>query len=318
MTTCSDTNADLGVPQNLVTYTGDGAHPNECINKCIFWYNYAGKPSSCNIANEINKLTVPYDGGGDIMYNSDTFEPLNVRIFSPSLHTYDGAQAEAELILEHTSKSSSMAGLLVCIPISTNAPRTNASVILETIIDNAPRLENERASVSINNFNLNNIIPSAPYYTYSGPLPYDGCMPDSVYQYIAFHPTKDGALNIDLPHLEKLSDLIAYSNVAAVEPSESTPVFFNPKGTTQNGFNGEDQIYIQCQPAGESEETKVYKEPSSPFKKSGKDNEVIKIIVFIILGAAFIVGSYLLMNYLTKFIRWTPPTVKPKALVASK
>ena len=315
MTTCSDTDAGLGVPQNLDTFTGDGKHPNECIQKCIFWYNYSGK-SSCNIENGLNRLNIPYDGGGNIMYNSDTYDPINVRIFSPSLHTYDGVQAEGELILEHTNKSASMAGLLVCIPISTTAPRSNASVVLESIIDNAPRLENERVSVSLANFNMNNIIPSAPYYTYSGPLPYDACVPDTIYQYIVFHPTSDGALAVDKPHMEKLSKLILYSNVTAVQASESTPVFFNPKGTTQNGFNGEDQIYIQCQPAGESEETDVYKEPVA-IKNAGK-NDVVKIVVYVILGALFIVAAYMLVNFLTKFIKYTPPEAKGKPPAASK
>jgi hypothetical protein len=317
MTTCSDTNPDKGVPQNLVTFNGDGANPNECIAKCIFWYNYSGS-SSCNITNNVTQLSILYDGGGDIMYNSDTYTPINVRIFSPSLHTYDGVQAEAELVLEHTSKSASMAGLLVCVPISTTAPRSNASVILESIIDNAPKDQNDPVSLSLANFNMNGIIPSAPYYTYSGPLPYDACVPDTIYQYIVFHPTNNGALGIDKPRLEKLGNLILYSNIAAVPASESTPVFFNPKGTSQNGFNGEDQIYIQCQPAGESEETKVYKEPKSPFKKSGNNDELIKTIVFSIFGALFIVGCFFMMNFITKKFKYTPPELKLKPGAVTK
>jgi hypothetical protein len=247
------------------------------------------------------------------MYMTGTYTPNTVRIFSPSLHTYDGVQAQAEMIVEHTSKTGSMSGLLVCIPISNTAARTNASVMLEEIIKNAPKLPNVAESLTLSNFNMNSIIPSAPYYTYSGPLPYDACAPDTIYQYVVFHPSSNGALAIDDTYVEMLRETIFFSNISSVTASTQTPIFFNPKGTTQNGFNGEDQIYIQCQPAGESEETEIYKDPVAPgLNLGGGKDETVKVIMYIILGALFIIGSYLLLNFITKEFKYTDSAPKGK------
>lgn len=39
-------------------------------------------------------------------------------------------------------------------------------------------------------------------------------------------------------------------------------VFFNESGTTSNGFAGDGEIYMDCQPVGESSEV-VYQEPTN-------------------------------------------------------
>ena len=135
---------------------------------------------------------------------------------------------------------------------------------------------------------------------------------------MVFHPSSEGAIGVSESFIDKLKSLISYSFINAVEPTSTTLVSFNPTGTSKNGFNGEDQIYIQCQPVGESEETEVYKEPASPFKNIGNPNDALTVLMFIVLGAIFIIGAYYLMNYLTKFIKYTPPVLKAKPVAASK
>jgi carbonic anhydrase len=262
MTTCSDTNPSLNVPRDITV-----ASASKCEQKCLYWYNYAA-PSTCLVANEGDRLTIQYDGGGDVTFNTMTFTPSTVRIFSPSLHKFNGNQTAAELIVQHSSKSSSMDGLLVCIPIVTVGELTAAGQILDTIIEGAPPEENTSATVTVADFNLNNMIPKSGYFTYTGPLPYDTCVPTGNYQYVVFHPLKKGTIAITPASLSTLQSIIHFSYIVATEGND---VFFNSKGTSSNGFNGDGQIYIQCQPVGQSSDEVVYKESSGGSSSGSVD-----------------------------------------------
>jgi hypothetical protein len=294
------------VPRDVLSFSGDENSATECVQKCLFWYNYAAA-SSCVVTNETDRLSIKYDGGGDVTFNTATYTPTWVRIFSPSLHKYNGSQAEAELIIEHTSKSASMAGLLVCIPLSKDGVKTGGSEVVETILANAPAIKNVAETVSVSDFSLNRLIPTAPYYTYAGPLPYNACAPDSVYQYVVFHPSRKGTLAIDVTQITRLQEITSYSYIVAYRGKD---VFYNPKGTSSNGFNGEDQIYIQCQPTGEDKEEKVYKEPKAPASGSGNMSEILSTIIYIVIGIIAIYAAFMVMKALMGFVSVSPKAVK--------
>jgi hypothetical protein len=294
------------VPRDVLSFSGDENSATECVQKCLYWYNYAAA-SSCVVTNETDRLSIKYDGGGDVTFNTATYTPTWVRIFSPSIHKYNGSQAEAELIIEHTAKSASMAGLLVCIPLSKDGVKTGGSEVVETILANAPVIKNVAETVSVSDFSLNRLIPTAPYFTYSGPLPYDACAPDTIYQYVVFHPSRKGTLAIDVTQIARLQEITSYSYIVAYRGND---VFYNPKGTSSNGFNGEDQIYIQCQPAGEDKEEKVYKEPKAPAAGNGNMNEILSTIIYIVIGIVAIYVAFMVMKALMGFVSIAPKEVK--------
>ena len=307
---CSDkypNDEKKNVPRDLVSYKGDKYSATSCTYKCFFFYNYAGTSSS-NITNETDRLSVRYDGGGDVSFNTETFTPMWVRIFKPSLHSYNGTQAAAELIIEHSAKASS-SGLLVCIPLaSTGGSVSDAANLVEQIILKAPTVKNQAESGGIQNFSLNRLIPTAPYYTYRGPLPYDDCLPDSIYQYVVFHPNNKGALSISTAKMNMLDKLVSYSFIKA---SKGTDVFFNAKGTTSNGFNGEDQIYIKCQPTDTgNQEEKVYKEPISPFSSLGDSSDTMTFIIYMVVGVGIILLVFKLFEFGIGFLSHPPREIK--------
>ena len=299
MPVCSDAYANdpaRNVPRNIITSTAQ-----KCLNKCMFMYNYSGS-SSCVVKNEGSIVSIDYDGGGDVTFNNVTFTPKTILLFAPSLHKYEGEQALAELIVIHRSTSPTMDGLLVCIPIAISAENTSASIILKEIITNLPEQETS-VSLNIPDFNLNRIIPKAPFFNYAGPMPYGECLPNSVYQYIVFHPAHQGAVALSEDLVKKFRGMVNFSYITATPGDD---VFFNEKGTTANGFSGDGQIYIKCQSTNVSDEEIIFKE-SGDGKNNAADAAWLVELTKYVLGFAFIVLIYIVIQLLLAYMNSNKP-----------
>ena len=304
---CSDSYPSdpmFNVPRDVISYNGDDFSASPCSQMCLYSYNYAAS-SSCVVSNDGDRLTIIYDGGGDVTFNSATYTPTRIRLFKPSLHKFNGTQAAGEVIIEHSARAASNTGLLVCIPLSSNGSLSNASTIFEDIIRHSPTTEDESLSLSISDFSLNHIIPTAPYYTYSGPLPYDVCATSATYQYVVFHPSQKGAITLSSTVMDGLGAMISQSFVVA---HKEKGLFFNAIGTSKNGFSGEDQIYIQCQPTGASADEGLYRESKDPsINLPGVPSDMGSTILYIVIGIVIIVGSFKLMEYILNKVAKNKP-----------
>jgi hypothetical protein len=107
--------------------------------------------------------------------------------------------------------------------------------------------------------------------------------------FIVFDPSH-GNISISTETLQRLQNAISGSGIPIVE-GES---YFNEVGTSKNGFSGENQIYIDCQPVSVSEEI-VYDIPASSISP-----DTINKIIVIIVGALFIVLAYFLFKMIIK------------------
>jgi len=248
-----------------------------CSLKCLLLFNYGN--STCQVKNVSDHLYITYDGDSDIIFNSAKYNPIEVRLFSPSLHTFDGSHADAELVIVHSGSSG---GLLVCIPImSTTA--TNAStgsVLLDNIIEGSPEID-QTTSLNLQDFNLNYLVPKSEYYSYSGTLPYGNCDISTTYNYIVF---PKNSLQLNQETLSTLKSLIHNASV----PIQAGTCFYNEKGTTTNGFAGEGQIYIDCQPTGEEGDI-IVKELSSGTKSANMD--WVFATLYILIGILLMIGG---------------------------
>ena len=231
-----------------------------CNLKCNLWYNYGD--SSCLLKNNKDKIVINYDGKSDVMFNSVPYTPTKLSIYMPSIHTYDNEYAEGEIIIEHSGGQN---GLYVCIPITSSdtSSSTKGTTLLEEIIKNTP-ITNETITLNLQDFNANYLIPKTSYFSYAG-TSFTGnstagytCDSTTNTQYVVFHK-KHGSITLNAKNVEDLGKLINNAFVPIYE-GES---FFNEKGTTANGFAGEGQIYIDCQPTGEDEEV-IYEQPNRP------------------------------------------------------
>lgn len=253
----------------------------KCSLKCLLWYKYGS--SSCTVTNNTDQLVISYDGESDVMFNSLPYKPSEVRIFKPSLHTFNGVHADAEMIVVHQGTSG---GLLICIPImaSSNANASTGTNVLDDIISNAPE-QDESITLNIHDYNLNFLMPKSDYYSYIATLPYGTC-DGTQYQYVVF-PKQ--SLLIEKATLDTLGNHIHDSYI----PAKEGDVFWNEQGTKNNGFSGEGQIYIDCQPVGEENQDEImYKEPTGNVDYSW----VYKILYFII--------GFIVMYLLVKIINY--------------
>jgi carbonic anhydrase len=238
------------VPRNIIRQ-----QTNKCNLKCKLWYKYGN--SSCLVKNNKDHLEISYDGENDVMFNMVPYTPTQILIFKPSIHTYDGQYAAAELVICHKG---GINGLYICVPIIVSQTMSSSagSTILEDIFKNAPT-DVQPITLNIQDYNANYLIPKSSYFSYVGnTIPINGnCLENTNAQYVAFHQ-RHGNMTITQNALDNLGKLIHDSYIPVYDGKS----FFNETGTKSNGFAGDGEIFMDCQPVGEDSEI-VYQESTN-------------------------------------------------------
>jgi carbonic anhydrase len=230
---------------SLSTITG------KCAYKCSYRFNYNN--SSCIATNRGEYILLSYDKSSSppVLYNNTGYDVSELRIYTPSLHSYSGSKTNSELIIVHTSNTGEIP-LLVCIPIKSNNTSSKSAMFLTTVVDtvsnNAPA-DGESTTVNIHNYNLNIIVPKKPFFSYTATEPYQPC--SSTVDYVVYDPSI-ASLDITDETLEKLISIVA-NNPYDIKTGPS--LFYNEKGATGKGDGDGGEIYIDCQPVNESEES---------------------------------------------------------------
>lgn len=155
---------------------------------CVYDANMlSGQPVS--LAQDLSHLAIKCSSNNSQVsfYTTGTYTPTEIRIYKPSLHTYNGAAADAELLIVHSinpgnqgSQARDSDGLIVSVPISLSSAASGADSGLDAIVQAANTLNAGTvamtSSAAINqDVNANNFIPAKAYYVYNGTLPYDSC-----------------------------------------------------------------------------------------------------------------------------------------------
>ena len=121
----------------------------------------------------------------NVKYNANKMEVHEIRIYTPSLHTYDGVRAEAEMIIVHSGFGKN---LLVCIPMkSSDGTGSGASTFSQMLLEASSRIPNSGDATTINalTWSLNDFVPNKkPLWSYTSNLPYTPCT--GIYDYIVF------------------------------------------------------------------------------------------------------------------------------------
>jgi hypothetical protein len=175
----------------------------------------------------------------------------HIHIHQPSLHRYDGALADAEILAYHSSADGR--NLIVSIPINIgNGTGRQSSDIMNTILQNLPSKSSSGGKYisDVNNFNLGNLIPKEGFFTYVGRhlLPqYTG-----VYNYIVYH--KKDAILVFRDSLASLNDINRDTSITKTGPISENKMpknmyYYNKRGA--NNAKGNGDIYIKCNPTGE-------------------------------------------------------------------
>jgi carbonic anhydrase len=275
----------------------------KCDLKCA--YNFQYPESNTTAKNKDVMISLSYDNSKTppVTYNTQKYTVTQITITSPSLHLFNGATSDAEIIIEHTPVKGGPE-LFVSIPIKSSSESSDASYLLKEIIEltgtNAPS-QGESTNLSISGFTLNKIVPNKPYYSYTS---YNS-------DWIVFGILDAIPLNSDT--ITTLQEIIKPYPI----PMTGGDLFFNSSGP--NSTKVGDGIYISCKPTGSSnEETAVEYSKNTPSYDFANilDNPVTKTIFQIIVGCILFIIIFMLFNYIYQWIT-TGETKMPSLSKAS-
>jgi carbonic anhydrase len=256
----------------------------ECELKCTYNYKYAS--SSCVATNNGVMLLLSYDKTSThpVLFNHNKYDVGQIAIYSPSFHKYNGDFMDAEIIITHNPIMGG-AQMAVAIPIIQSNMSNDATSLLTQIISGvstgAPT-NGESTTLSLSNYSLENIVPKKPFYNFTDTA--------NNIEYIAFD--KENSIDLSQQTLTTLRSIISNYNITAYGGN----LFYNKKGPNSS-FSGEGDIYISCQPTGNSEENVdvVYDKPSTSV-------DVLSSPIFkVLVGALIFIISFYAIHLLILF-----------------
>ena len=144
----------------------------KCNNKCELTMKYTST-DSVSVTNNAVMLSIAYDAETTqpypVLFNSQKYAVVSANIVSPSLHTFNGQQLGAELIVEHAPMNGG-GNLFVCIPCIASGDSSLASSIITSLISAATTgaIESgESTSVNITGFSFKLLFPKKPFFVYT-------------------------------------------------------------------------------------------------------------------------------------------------------
>lgn len=279
----------MSTPMNISKVSMGGT----CDERCSYSYQY-NISTTCVATNYGSFIMLSYENGNTtpVLFNNIKYSVGNIEIYSPSIHTFNNNLADAEIIIVHTSIDTG-AMLLVCIPIMSG---TNSNPIITEVLNGVvtkPLKQGEPAmSINIPSYNLNSIIPSKPFFYYISQTAKANVIVYSI----------GDAITVGSTILTNLKTLVTQAQ-NPLQPSANNYLFYNnggPKLMNTNG-NMDGQIYIDCSPTGNSEETMDVDynktNPTETFDFSPYLTDENKTMAMYVLG--FVVALFLINKLLT-------------------
>jgi carbonic anhydrase len=275
--------------QNTMNITQRSVY-GKCNLKCSFSSKY--EVSNSSATNNDIYVSVTYDKQSmpPVVFNYQKYNVSSLKIYSPSLHLYDGAKVQAEIIIEHQPVTSGSA-LNVCIPIVQSSDNSKAgqvvSQIIEKVAANAPSKGNT-TKLNLSGFTLQNIIPNKPYFNYTN---------QEGVNHILF--SKLDAIPVNQNLLTSLSKIIKPYQLTIPE----TKLFFNSDGPNTKNDLAKQGIYISCNPTGNSEETtNITNEKINTFDVSSLFNNqnLVNFVGFLMIPA-LILAILMIFQILKKY-----------------
>ena len=216
----------VNINNNNLTECGD--------EKCKFEYNYTGN-SKCTVTNKNNYLEIKGCTNGFASFGGNELQVQDVRLYSPSLHRFNGSKTDAECIIQYSSFGGD--NILVCMPVKKDDAASSSKKFFE-FLNNAPQ-KGDVTDINMVGFTIGNILNTIPYYYYSGSFPYktgNECSNRRNVKILVFDQEKAGAANITESQLTKLRKLIdSTENDDLSEPTGEIMLLYNSNGATKPG-----------------------------------------------------------------------------------
>lgn len=301
----SCTNATSPIDISMSNITGN------CDLKCAFSCHYVN--SSCVVYNRHNYLSFTYDKAAapPATYNAAPYDVSEVRLYVPSLHTFNGSQHVAELIVVHTSNTNANP-LLVCVPVESGGSGSGSGSgdsssaffkqLVDTVASNAPAEDEHTTAAS---YDLSVLVPKKPFFSYSATEPFQPCS-EQTNDFVVFTDT----ISMTSDTLDKLSNILTPHSYTVKSNNNNGPLlFYNAKGVGDgNGDVGSDNIYIDCQPVltgTDAEQIDVINDKTrynggGSSGSSGSFDWANNTVVRIVVGSLGFICLLFFINYLLK------------------
>lgn len=268
---------------------------NYCDEKCAYSFKYKTS-SNCTTTNYGSYLHLNYDASNPppVIFNVNSYNVDNIEIYSPSLHLFNGNKADGEVIITHTPVSIGKP-LIVCIPLnSMNVNSSTATQIITDIINESTQLtvNGDAINIKLNDYNLSSIVPQTPFYYYE----------DSNGNNVIVYGLKN-SISINKSVIDTLQKTI--TPVTDVKYPSVEFFQYNKFGPSAYGGGG-DEIYIDCQPTGNTEETTEVEYSKSPTSNDLGSSVNTQIIIFIIAALVFVMLIIIIHKIMVYFSTGTP------------
>lgn len=272
-----------------------------CEIFCAYVHQY--RDSACTVTLYPDHLKLSYDAStvSPVTFNKESYNVREINIYAPSIHTYNGASADAEMLILHDGNGKK---LIVSIPLVQSSNVSSSSTILNDIITKFSTTvdktkTNDSQLVNVSNYNLENFIPNSPYYFYMGGAPFSPC--DGQYNFIVFDKVKS-PVTINNTTLSTLTSMITLSGIQVVNRSDYYYNSSGPNVVPGSGGGGKDEIFIECNPTGSSGEI-LYQTPPPLYSPDSSifnmDNITQNPYLNLIIGVGL---SYFVLKMVDKIL----------------
>jgi carbonic anhydrase len=270
---------------------------DKCKENCDFHFKYNSN-STCKLINKGDYLEIKTDGKNKVTYNSQGLSIDSVRLYVPSLHTFDGKHTEAELILKHSGGTKNF---MVCLPIKTNNGGGDSVNFFKQFAPHIPLEKNSPTTVNVKNWSLNDVMPApkTPFYHYIGDSPYPPCNMQATM--IVFDNKHASVINAsDLELIKKTIKPAAKTSKKEgfVGGFKEGFVAYNSNGANDTDNSSSSQAmecteYYDTDPTSSGDDTSI-KKPSIDWSKITNSPAFIIIIVLLSILAGGIFFYYVL------------------------
>jgi len=287
MTSCNAT-APIDLP------TTSTINPIVINFNCVYDSNLCSG-SAVTVASDFSHASINCNRSNSsaVTFSGTIYNPIEIRIYAPSLHKYNGATADAELLIVHSPRSNQNPGLIVSIPIRFAASaKSDLNAVFKAIGGINPSTIALNASAPLNdNIDVNSFIPSKPYYVYYGTLPYDSCGGNYYYAVFTDPISASGPLG----------NLVS-SKIAVVPQSMKTNLQKSKTGPANGPGSSPAEKYVVYQVVGDDDSADTCPNDTG----SSRNNDAIKqqaIGMNILWG---IIIAIAVMGIAWLFRKWVP------------
>lgn len=271
----------------------------KCEHKCDLACQFPVS-ATCTAIHRGDHLSFSYEPmnteATPVTYNGANYSVREVRLFAPSIHTFVGTKASAELVIALVSSSGGPL-LLICIPIQEGANSDGGllSTFIRAVSRHSPA-EGDRTTIHPKqSYTLDAFIPRKPFYVYSGTEPFQPCSQSA--EIIVFAPEDRATISVNKAAIATLKQLLSahpYKTVDAV--GGKAVAFFHSMASprTQIGNGMGDGIYIDCQPVDQSTDEVTVTSGSDDSSSGGMTiswDSLIKnpLFIFVLVGIGFVI-----------------------------